>query len=199
MDGFERRRQNKKNSILIAALTLFKQYGYSKVTIAEIAGKASVSQASIYNYFENKETLKQKLLMKLIDDYHYEITNIVESNDSIELKLEKLLISMTDIVKTSSKFLTESIENDTSVDEYLVEKRAKIKESIVKFFEEGKKKEIIDDSVSTDALITYIEIFEYYFNNNPKVASKFENNPELYVEVHSLFLKGIKSKLKLNI
>ena len=55
MDGFERRRQNKKNSILKASLKLFKQYGYNKVSVAEIAKEASVSQVSIYNYFKSKE------------------------------------------------------------------------------------------------------------------------------------------------
>ena len=57
MNGFEKRRLKKKNSILIAALTLFKQYGYRKVTVAEIADKASVSQVSIYNYFKSIEYL----------------------------------------------------------------------------------------------------------------------------------------------
>jgi AcrR family transcriptional regulator len=200
MNGFEKRRLKKKNSILIAALTLFKQYGYRKVTVAEIADKASVSQVSIYNYFKSKENLKQELLIKLMDDYYLEISNILESTDYIELKLEKLLLSMVDVVKRSSmQFLLESVANDTFVNKYILEKREKIKNLIVNFVEEGKKDDIIDDSVSTNAIAIYIEIFQYYFNNNPSVITKFENNPELFMEVHSLFLKGLVSKLKLNI
>lgn len=200
MNGFERRRQNKKNSILQAALQLFKQYGYNKVTVAEIAQKASVSQVSIYNYFNSKENLKQELLIKLMDDYYLEIANILESHDSMRLKLEKLLISIVDVVKRSSmQFLLESVANDTFVNEYYIVKRAKIKNLIINFVEEGKKEGVIDDSVSTDAIAIYIEIFQYYFNNNTTVIAKFDNNPELFMEVHSLFLKGLVSKLKLNI
>jgi len=200
MNGFERRRQNKENSILQAALKLFKQYGYNKVTIAEIADKASVSQVSIYNYFNSKENLKQDLLIKLMDDYYLEIANILESHDSMRLKLEKLLISIVDVVKRSSmQFLLESVANDTFVNEYYIVKRAKIKNLIINFVEEGKKEGVIDDSVSTDAIAIYIEIFQYYFNNNTTVIAKFDNNPELFMEVHSLFLKGLVSKLKLNI
>ena len=133
MNGFERRRQNKKNSILQAALQLFKQYGYNKVTVAEIADKASVSQVSIYNYFNSKENLKQDLLIKLMDDYYLEIANILESHDSMRLKLEKLLISIVDVVKRSSmQFLLESVANDTFVNEYYIVKRAKIKNLIIK-------------------------------------------------------------------
>ena len=200
MNGFERRRQNKENSILQAALKLFKQYGYNKVTIAEIADKASVSQVSIYNYFNSKENLKQELLIKLMDDYYLEIANILESHDSMRLKLEKLLISIVDVVKRSSmQFLLVSLENDTFVNEYYIVKRAKIKNLIINFVEEGKKEGVIDDSVSTDAIAIYIEIFQYFFNNNSTVIAKFDNNPELFMEVHSLFLKGLVSKLKLNI
>ena len=200
MNGFERRRQNKKNSILQAALQLFKQYGYNKVTVAEIAQKASVSQVSIYNYINSKENLKQELLIKLMDDYYLEIANILEKHDSMRLKLEKLLISIVDVVKRSSmQFLLESVANDTFVNEYYIVKRAKIKNLIINFVEEGKKEGVIDDSVSTDAIAIYIEIFQYYFNNNTTVIAKFDNNPELFMEVHSLFLKGLVSKLKLNI
>jgi hypothetical protein len=93
----------------------------------------------------------------------------------------------------------ESVANDTFVNEYYIVKRAKIKNLIINFVEEGKKEGVIDDSVSTDAIAIYIEIFQYYFNNNTTVIAKFDNNPELFMEVHSLFLKGLVSKLKLNI
>ena len=57
MDGFEKRREQKKKDILKAALSLFQQYGVQKVTISEIAKKANVSQVTIYNYFESKDNL----------------------------------------------------------------------------------------------------------------------------------------------
>jgi AcrR family transcriptional regulator len=63
MDGFEKRCQNKKEAIM-ASLELFEKFGYNKVTVAEIAKRASVSQVSIYNFFESKENLKKELLNK---------------------------------------------------------------------------------------------------------------------------------------
>jgi AcrR family transcriptional regulator len=197
MDGFERRRQNKKNSILKASLKLFKQYGYNKVSVAEIAKEASVSQVSIYNYFKSKENLKQELLIKLMDDYYIEITKILDSHDSINHKMEKLFISMAnDTKRTDLQFLLISSTSDT-VNDYIIKKRAQIKNLIINLVEEGKKEGIINDSVSTDAIAIYIEIFQYYFHNNPTVIAKFDNNPELFKEIHSLFFNGLKGKLKL--
>ena len=114
--------------------------------------------------------------------------------------MEKLLISMVDIVKKSSmQFLMESIVSDIFVNEYLVEKRAKIKTMIINFVENGKKQGIIDDSISTEAITIYIDIFQFYFKDNPTIIAKFDSNPDLFMEVNSLFLKGLISKLKLNI
>lgn len=47
----------KWNAILDAALEVFAQKGFQDATISEIAKKANVAEATIYEYFENKETL----------------------------------------------------------------------------------------------------------------------------------------------
>ena len=46
---------SKKSDILKAAALLFAQYSLKKVTMDEIAEKASVSKATIYKYYESKE------------------------------------------------------------------------------------------------------------------------------------------------
>ena len=48
MDGFERRKEQKKEDIRRAALALFQSYGFKKVSIDEIARKAGVSQVTIF-------------------------------------------------------------------------------------------------------------------------------------------------------
>ena len=51
MDGFERRKEQKKESIRRAALELFQNYGFKKVSVNDIAERAGVSQVTIYNGF----------------------------------------------------------------------------------------------------------------------------------------------------
>jgi len=73
VNGFERRKEQKKESIRRAALELFKLYGTKKVSISEIAEKAGVSQVTIYNHFGSKEELVRdtvkKMLLSLMERY----------------------------------------------------------------------------------------------------------------------------------
>jgi TetR/AcrR family fatty acid metabolism transcriptional regulator len=64
----------KRDAILEAALEVFAQMGFLDATISEIAKKASVAEATIYEYFENKENLlfsipaeKQKEALDLLE------------------------------------------------------------------------------------------------------------------------------------
>jgi len=53
---------------------------------------------------------------------------------------------------------------------------------------------VIDDSISTEAITGYLDIFQYHFNNNLSFITKFDNNPKLFKELSSLFLKGLIKK-----
>ncbi|HET7616621.1 MAG TPA: TetR/AcrR family transcriptional regulator, partial [Bacillales bacterium] len=68
MDGFERRRERKKENIRRAALELFTTHGVQKVSVAEIARKANVSQVTIYNYFGSKSDLLRDAIKKFMEE-----------------------------------------------------------------------------------------------------------------------------------
>ena len=57
MDGFERRKEQSKEDIRRAAEELFSKFGADKVSVNDIARKAGVSQATIYNNFGSKDEL----------------------------------------------------------------------------------------------------------------------------------------------
>ncbi len=60
-----REKENRCNTILKAAETLFGRKGYHQTSIEEIADLAEVSTGTVYFYFKNKEDLLIKLMQEI--------------------------------------------------------------------------------------------------------------------------------------
>jgi len=69
MDGFMRRRERSKEDIRKAAWELFSQFGIEKVSVVDIARRAGVSQATIYNNFVSKENLVREFINTAVDQF----------------------------------------------------------------------------------------------------------------------------------
>jgi TetR/AcrR family transcriptional repressor of mexJK operon len=61
----ERRASTKHDDILRAATGAFLEAGYERASMDEIAAKASVSKATIYSHFRNKEALFEAIIRAL--------------------------------------------------------------------------------------------------------------------------------------
>ncbi|OPJ58361.1 TetR/AcrR family transcriptional regulator [Clostridium oryzae] len=193
MDGFERRRQHKKDSILNAALVLFKQYGYNKVSVNDIANKASVSPVSIYNFFGSKENLKNQLIETLWSSHFETIMSILKSNDKVQNKIEKFFFTVADYPRNCSmNFLAKSIRNQIKSEEDIVTiQLKKIDDLLLSVLEQGKAEGIINNNISTEAVLGYIEMFRYYFINNTDAAAKCDNDPGFLKDMISLYLNAL--------
>jgi AcrR family transcriptional regulator len=53
----ERKKQQTRQAIAEAAFVLFAERGFDEVTVAEVARRAEVSEATVFNYFPTKEDL----------------------------------------------------------------------------------------------------------------------------------------------
>ena len=53
----EQHKRRTRESIGAAAMALFFEHGYDSVTVADVARKAGVSVATVFNYFDSKEDL----------------------------------------------------------------------------------------------------------------------------------------------
>lgn len=61
-EQYEEIREEKRRTIMNAALELFAKEGFHSSTISKIAEKANISKGLIYNYFDSKEELLNAIL-----------------------------------------------------------------------------------------------------------------------------------------
>ena len=92
--SYSRRELNKKKSrrsILKASRKLFSAQGYDETMIEEIALKAEVSKATVYNYFPNKESLLTGIVDEVLDRVEELLdSDFVECADSLQ-RLRRVL------------------------------------------------------------------------------------------------------------
>ncbi|HBZ09949.1 MAG TPA: TetR/AcrR family transcriptional regulator [Bacillus bacterium] len=91
MNGYERRKQKKMEQIFSAAIELFFKYGFQKVNVNEIAHKAKVSPATIYNYFGTKEQLYSDSLINWMDKQLEQYESILDSDLSFPEKAKEIM------------------------------------------------------------------------------------------------------------
>lgn len=193
MDGFERRRSQKKEAILSAALELFKQYGFNKVSIADIAAKAAVSQVSIYNFFQSKENLKNELLKNLWEEYYQVIMSVSESDNTVYSKIEKIFHMAVDYARNyTPNFMISSIRSQMAHEEITTDMQLKsIQQVISGLLTQGQREGVIKSDVSIDAMQLFLEIFRFYIFYNQDAIATIERNPELYKDMVAIYLKAL--------
>ncbi|MGO3017557.1 MAG: TetR/AcrR family transcriptional regulator [Anaerococcus sp.] len=87
-----------KEKILFQALDLFSKYGYSDVTMKNVADKVGIKAPSIYKHFKSKEEIFYMILENAIVRLDERIHNVddykIIKNGNISLNLEKLAIDI---------------------------------------------------------------------------------------------------------
>ncbi|MBS4219842.1 TetR/AcrR family transcriptional regulator [Bacillus sp. FJAT-49711] len=164
MDGFIRRKEMKKADILNTALALFIEFGVQKVSIAEIARKAKVSQVTIYNYFESKDNLVHEVIIFYIDKEWLEYEQLLKKDIPFPEKIKKIIFNKKETANRIHEdfyqyFMREYAAGMSYIENLYIEKTVP---SFVDLFNEGKKQGYIDPALSNEAILFYIQMIKEY-------------------------------------
>lgn len=164
MNGFERRREQKKLDIIESALALFMKSGIQKVSIAEIAKRATVSQVTIYNYFESKDNLVQIVLKFYVDKIWKEQKALLESNLPFMEKIKQITFDKSDITGEMGERFFEDFMKDYSTGKSYVDElyTTEALPRLITFFNDGKEQGYIDPNISNEAILVYMQMFKEY-------------------------------------
>ncbi len=189
INGYQRRSENKMKSILLAAFELFSNRGFNDVTIAEIAGKAEVSQVSIYNYFQSKENLVRQTIFAFMDETMKETEQVLESEIPFYEKLERLFfITEEATTQASPEFLLSAIGNDPLMrrlmEEYYHERTEPF---IMRMIEQGKNQGAISRDLSSDSIRLYIQALQ-------GLLAQPGLSHQARLDINALFFYGLQGK-----
>jgi AcrR family transcriptional regulator len=102
---------DRKTEIVGISATLFKEKGYSAVTMRDIAQAMNIKAASLYNHIRSKHEILILIIIAIAEEYTHTISDIVDSDESAIDKLQKVVELHIDITVRNPEALA-SLNND---------------------------------------------------------------------------------------
>jgi AcrR family transcriptional regulator len=101
----------RKDEIITIASRLFKEKGYSAVTVRDIADAMGIKAASLYNHISSKQEILSRLILALAEQFTEGMQRIQGESISPLQKIEKLIELHIDITVNHSEALA-ALNND---------------------------------------------------------------------------------------
>ncbi len=188
MNGFERRKKAKMESILNSAFELFCYRGIKEVSMAEIAKKAQVSQVSIYNFFGSKENLVRQSLYSYMNIKMKEYELLLNSDLSFMEKFQKIVFDKMEAAHYSEEFYQFVIWEDPVVQNFIHEYYLTHSlPFLLKFIEQGKAEGFVNHKITNESILVYVGMFKDALTK-PNLSMKTR------MDLGSLFFYGLLGK-----
>ncbi|ATW27467.1 TetR/AcrR family transcriptional regulator [Candidatus Formimonas warabiya] len=190
MNGYERRTESKKNKIRTAALELFCMYGTEKTSINEIAQKAGVAPASIYNYFGSKEGLMKDTVIDLLESGWKARKELWETDLPFPELLKRALSMNDDFIdyinlETLRALLDSDPEIKKLADDFYQHRYPEI---VGQFIEKGRREGYIRKELSIEAATIYLKMYQNVVQQPEMLKNR---NKDLLKELCDLMLYGL--------
>lgn len=202
-----KKKEEKRKSIIEAALRVFSRKGYSPAALDEVAKEASIAKGTLYLYFEDKEDLFYSTIMYVIDN----LSNLLQENirddmDPIEtLKMHAYYLLRYFSQNDDYFGIFETIFNDNLLINFsklfksISERRKEMVDFLRRVVDRGKEDGHIRRDIPTDEIVYS---YEGIINNalhqlayGQCIDEKVKFNPEEKVKsIMKIFLEGVSSK-----
>ncbi len=197
--------KEKNNFIIKAARERFAHYGYSKVTMDEIAADVEMGKASLYYYFPTKEELFKAVVLQEQNEFARNIEELLQKQSAASEKLneyvEQRLKYFHDLVNLGM-LCVHSVFDIKSIFKKLFEDfEAQELILLKKIIDEGKSTGEFSKSLPEDFTKIFLHILQGLRLRVIKLLREHKVNEEIYKELESemkiaaeYLIKGIRCK-----
>jgi AcrR family transcriptional regulator len=174
-----------------------------KVSMMDIANKAGVSQATIYNNFGSKDALVREFVNSMVEVLVSGVQKTIEPGQSFQEKMAsffQFISAMMQSGKSSAAGTAVFVGNlDLHNDPEIKKIRLKAEEEMIALLlgliEEGKQQGQVDPDLSEEALLLYFTAFMNIFPS-AEFQRHYSRHPDLVGELGSLMLYGLNRRSK---
>lgn len=195
-----KRKKDKKESILNAAMIEFTRNGYKKTSIAKVAKEAHASQVTLYKYFPSKIVLARAVVTQLIvGGYQQYYDALDNSQKSFVEKMKDMMNNSTSLANSISDdfvvFMYDEFSgkngDNTVMKAYNDYKRRFWK----KLLDQGRREGAVSPDVTDEGAMLFLDMFIDYTMNpspyNPHSAVEVKRHED---DIIHLFFYGIMGR-----
>ena len=134
--------QKIRAEILVAAQERFRNFGYGKTTMAEIAADVNMSAANLYRYFDNKQDIAAECAGQCMGDLNALLENVVslpnlDATQRLHLYVQTAMRYHFEMMHEAPR-LNELVENITTNHTQLIHQRnQKMEKQIASILQQG--------------------------------------------------------------
>jgi len=105
------KQESRKQEIIRIAAKLFKEKGYSAVTMRDLAKAMGIKAASLYNHIDSKEDILNSIIISLAEEFT-EGLKVIQSRDNSCVEKLKSIINLHVSISSDNIFGMASLNND---------------------------------------------------------------------------------------
>jgi AcrR family transcriptional regulator len=102
---------DRKTEIITVAAQLFKEKGYSAVTMRDIAQAMDIKAASLYNHIKSKQEILVLIIIEIAEEFTTTMNEVVNSSETTIKKIERIIQLHIDITLRDANALA-CLNND---------------------------------------------------------------------------------------
>ena len=165
------KKETRKEEIIRVAAVLFKEKGYSAVTVRDIAKTMGIKAASLYNHIDSKQEILSNIIIDLAENFTSGILEIRASEIDIIEKLKRIIALHVQITTNNQSGMA-SLNNDwmhlEDKLEYYLRMRVNYEDIFREIIEEGISKGVIRNLNSDVLLFSILSTLRSLFIWIPK-------------------------------
>ena len=171
-----------RDRIIVKATEAFTLHGIKSITMDDIATSLGISKRTLYEVFEDKETLLREVILKNQEDKNEFLENLLaESTNVLEVILVCFQKSIEMFHQTNKRFFEDLKKN-----------RDKDSESTIAFFKSGVEQGIFRDDVNF-AIVNLLVREQFDLLMNTDICKEYPFL-EVYESIMFTFLRGIATE-----
>ncbi|MDG1714779.1 TetR/AcrR family transcriptional regulator [Lacinutrix sp.] len=175
--------ETRKHEIIKTAAKLFKEKGYSAVTMRDIATAMGIKAASLYNHISSKQEILKEIIISLAEEFTTGMELIVNSNNSNLDKLSQIITLHVTITTNNTSGMA-SLNNDwmhlEDQLEYYLELRNNYEKTFLSIINQGIKsseiKKVNPEIIMFSMLSTLRSLYLWIPNKEDSSANVIANN-----------------------